>query len=175
MKKIIVVLLFFSVGLGIKAEGKYSGNFSFGVGTGYNLSLCTSHGKLVTPKLFVGLGTGVSIPLFSPEIVDTKGNVLICPVFADIWYIPFKSRVSPIITTRLGGENMFISQWKTGDYENTLKKSYKLTGFISPSLGVRIRLFKSFAFYTKFSGHFRTVAIRNAEKLGYSYSLGIVF
>ncbi len=175
MKKTIFFLLILLASLTLNGQSKYAGRVDLGFGSDYNLTLYTAHGKLVTPNLFVGLGTGFNTPILPYEKEGVRqGDVVIVPLVLDVQFIPLKSVVSPIISTQFGAENTFITKWSE-PYGNPVTRNYKLVGVVSPSVGLRVRLVDKLALNFKFYAHFRTASTQAISKQAYSYSLGIEF
>lgn len=158
----------------LKAQSQYAGRVDFGFGSDYNIILYTSHGKLINPNLYIGLGTGLNVPLFNYDKDGEKGDALAFPLSMDIQYIPLKSKISPIICTRIGGENTIMTSWSE-PYGHPVSRKYKLVGFVSPAIGVRMQLVGKFSINLKFSAYFRTASTYNISKQACSYSLGFEF
>lgn len=75
-----------------------------------NLSITTTHGYQLNPKVYLGLGLGVMTGVGSGDIRDADGYVIhdfddsaIVPVFANCRVDFKKKKVSPFVSGRIGG------------------------------------------------------------------------
>lgn len=97
--------------LSLHAQKGYSGRVELGIGSDYNLVFYTAHGKYIKSNLFVGMGTGLNVPMHNYQRDEKKIGVLIVPLLFEAQYIPLKSVVSPVFSVQLGGENAFFRPW----------------------------------------------------------------
>lgn len=177
MKRIALLplILFSFVYCKLSAQSGYSGRLDLGFGSDYDFRIYTAHGKFVKPNLFIGLGTGLTTPLFPYKEAGTnKGDVLIFPLVLEAQYIPFKTRVSPFVSAQIGAENTLTTTWSK-PYGSPVELNYKLVGIVSPSIGLRLRLINKLALSFKFSAHIRTSSTYNISQQALSYALGIEF
>lgn len=161
------------LGQNLLAQKVYSGRFELGFNSNYNITLSTTQGYFFKPDIFAGIGLGLNSSISPYKVNEKEINTIVCPVFLDGEYIPFKSRVSPFVSAQLGIENIFIEEIKP--YGATNESEYELVGVFSPSIGLRIRLIKNFGINLRFSTHLRTKSIYNISKQSYSYAIGIIF
>lgn len=153
------------------AQTGYSGRLEMGINSDYNIMLNTTHGKYFNPNLFGGIGIGWAGPIYPIEdkALGKEFNTTVYPVFVEAEYRLLKTRFFPFISARLGGDNIFVNEWKSGE------SYYNLAGVFSPSIGLRLKIIDRFAFELKISSHFKTKETYGVSKQSYSYSIGLVF
>lgn len=173
MKKLILFLIL-SLASNLKAQSNYSGRVNLGFGSDYNLILHGSFGKFIKPNFYTGLGTGLNTPISNSEKDGIRANTYIIPLTIDLEYITLKSKISPIISVEMGGENTFSST-SYEPYESSGSTKYKLVGVITPAVGARVKLVNDVALNLKFSAYFRTAETYNISQQAYAYSLGLEF
>ncbi len=175
MKRIGFLFLFFCVGIScFYAQEGYSGRLGLGWGSDYNLMLNTCHGVYLKPCLFLGMGTGLNVPIHRHRLSDrTEIDSKAIPLFLEAQYTPFKSRWTPFVSAQVGGEN--ILSYVYTKQESNPGSTYNFVGLVSSALGLKLRLIDKAALYMCFSAHFRTSAVYSISQQAYSFSMGLEF
>lgn len=155
---------------------KYSGSIEIGWGSDYNIILYTSHGVMISEKLYAGLCSGINTPMdaYRNDSVEVGGDITVIPMLVDVKYKFLNRGFSPIASLRFGGENTINTIW-TDPTRSLVNREYKLVGIISPSVGIRQRVGKCCGLTLNYSWHFRTSSTKTISRTANSITLGFEF